>query len=128
MHRVARDFRAFMAVRSRYVEDQLARLVAQGVTQYVVLGAGLDTFAYRNPFPSLHVLEVDFPATQQWKQQMLAEAQIAPPANLTFVPVDFEHRPWLKSCPTPASTCKRPRSSAGSESCLTSPSRLFAPP
>jgi O-methyltransferase involved in polyketide biosynthesis len=51
MHPVARDFRAFMAVRSRYVEDQLADAVAQGVTQYVVLGAGLDTFAYRNPFP-----------------------------------------------------------------------------
>ena len=91
MHRVARDFRAFMAVRSRYVEDQLADAVAQGVSQYVVLGAGLDTFAYRNPFPSLHVFEVDFPATQQWKQFMLAEAQIALPANLTFVPLDFEH-------------------------------------
>jgi methyltransferase (TIGR00027 family) len=91
MHPVARDFRAFMAVRSRYVEDQLANAVTQGVTQYVVLGAGLDTFAYRNPFPDLHVFEVDFPATQQWKHQMLAEAQIALPANLTFVPVDFEH-------------------------------------
>ena len=51
MHPVGRDFRAFMAVRSRYVEDQLAAAVAQGVRQYVVLGAGLDTFAYRNPFP-----------------------------------------------------------------------------
>jgi methyltransferase (TIGR00027 family) len=91
MHPVARDFRAFMAVRSRYVEDQLAKSVAQGVTQYVVLGAGLDTFAYRNPFPSLHVFEVDFPATQQWKQSMLAEARIALPANLAFVPMDFEH-------------------------------------
>jgi methyltransferase (TIGR00027 family) len=91
MHPVGRDFRAFMAVRSRYVEDQLANAVAHGVTQYVVLGAGLDTFAYRNPFPSLHVFEVDFPATQQWKQSMLDEAGIALPANLTFVPMDFEH-------------------------------------
>jgi methyltransferase (TIGR00027 family) len=91
-HRVARDFRAFMAVRSRYVEDQLAEAVSQGICQYVVLGAGLDTFAYRNPFPSLRVFEVDFPATQQWKQQMLSEAQIALPANLTFVALDFEHR------------------------------------
>ena len=41
---------------------------AQGVTQYVVLGAGLDTFAYRNPFPQLRVFEVDFPATQEWKR------------------------------------------------------------
>ena len=67
MHSVARDFRAFMAVRSRYVEDRLAQAVAAGVTQYVVLGAGLDTFAYRNPFPGLRVFEVDFPATQEWK-------------------------------------------------------------
>jgi len=58
----------------------------------VVLGAGLDTFAYRNPFPSLRVFEVDFPATQQWKREMLTEAAIAFPANLTFVPLDFEHK------------------------------------
>ncbi len=92
MHKVARDFRAFMAVRSRYVEDQLAQAVANGVTQYVVLGAGLDTFAYRNPFPSLRVFEVDFPATQAWKQEMLKQAGITIPENLTFVPLDFEHK------------------------------------
>jgi methyltransferase (TIGR00027 family) len=92
MHPVARDFRLFMAARSRYAEDRLAAAVAAGVTQYVVLGAGLDTFAYRNPFPSLRVFEVDFPATQQWKREMLTEAAIAFPANLTFVPLDFEHK------------------------------------
>ena len=92
MHKVARDFRAFMAVRSRYVEDRLAQAVAAGVTQYVVLGAGLDTFAYRNPFPALRVFEVDFPATQQGKREMLAAASIPLPANLTFVPLDFEHQ------------------------------------
>lgn len=91
MHPVARDFRAFMAARSRYVEDQLAKAVANGVNQYVILGAGLDTFAYRNPFPTLRVFEVDFPATQEWKRSMLQEAGIAPPASLTFVPLDFEH-------------------------------------
>ena len=91
MHPVGRDFRAFMAVRNRYTEDQLAAAVAQGVTQYVVLGAGLDTFAYRNPFPALRVFEVDFPATQVWKQAMLAEAEIDVPPSLTFVPLDFEH-------------------------------------
>jgi methyltransferase (TIGR00027 family) len=90
-HPVARDFRAFMAVRSRYVEDQLAAAVAQGITQYVVLGAGLDTFAYRNPFPALRVFEVDFPATQEWKRTMLDEADIALPEGLTFVALDFEH-------------------------------------
>src|SRR5665213_1507495 len=74
MHKVARDFRLFMAARSRHAEDRLSATVAQGVNQYVVLGAGLDTFAYRNPFPSLQVFEVDFPA------------------NLTFVPLDFEHK------------------------------------
>ena len=92
MHKVARDFRSFMAVRSRYVEDRMAEAVANGVTQYVVLGAGLDTFAYRNPFPSLRVFEVDFPATQAWKQEMLQQAGIAIPENLTFVPLDFEHK------------------------------------
>ena len=91
-HKVARDFRAFMAARSRFVEDQLAATVANGVTQYVILGAGLDTFAWRNPFPALRVFEVDFPATQEWKQGMLDEAGLPHPPGLTFVPLDFEHK------------------------------------
>jgi methyltransferase (TIGR00027 family) len=91
-HRVGRDFRAFMAARSRYTEDRLAGAVANGVAQYVILGAGLETFAYRNPFPSLRVFEVDFPATQEWKQAMLREAEIPVPDDLTFVPLDFEHK------------------------------------
>src|SRR5215469_6172346 len=92
MEKVARDFRAFMAARSRFVEDKLAEAVARGVGQYVVLGAGLDTFSYRNPFPSLRVFEVDFPATQEWKRDLLQRAGIELPASLTFVPLDFEHR------------------------------------
>ena len=92
MHPVARDFRLFMAARSRYAEDRLEVAVAHGVTQYVVLGAGLDTFAYRNSFTSLRVFEVDFPATQEWKRDLIAEAKIEVPANLTFVPLDFEHK------------------------------------
>lgn len=92
MHPVARDFRLYMSARSRYAEDRLALSVAQGVAQYVILGAGLDTFAYRNPFPSLRIFEVDFPATQQWKRGLLADAAIGLPANLIFVPIDFEHR------------------------------------
>jgi methyltransferase (TIGR00027 family) len=91
-HTVARDFRAFMAVRSRSVEDRLAEAVALGVRQYVILGAGLDTFAYRNPFPLLRIFEVDLPATQQWKREMLDAAGIAVPAEVTFVPLDFEHK------------------------------------
>jgi methyltransferase (TIGR00027 family) len=91
-HPVARAFRAFMAARSRYAEDNLALIVASsGVRQYVLLGAGLDTFAYRNPYTSLRVFEVDFPATQEWKRGLLREARIAEPSNLTFVPLDFEH-------------------------------------
>jgi methyltransferase (TIGR00027 family) len=89
-HRVGRDLRAFVAARSRYAEDRLAEAVARGVRQYVVLGAGLDTFAYRNPFAGLRVFEVDFPATQEWKRGLLAEAGIAQPEGLRFVPLDFE--------------------------------------
>lgn len=92
MHSVARDFRLFMSSRSRYTEDRLAESVAGGVSQYVILGAGLDTFAYRNPFGHLLVFEVDFPATQEWKRAVLARAKVELPANLTFVPLDFEHK------------------------------------
>jgi methyltransferase (TIGR00027 family) len=92
MHPVSKAFRSFMAARSRFAEDRLAEAVARGVRQYVVLGAGLDTFAYRNPFAGLRVFEVDFPATQEWKRVLLSEASIAPPEELTFVPLDFEHR------------------------------------
>lgn len=91
MHSVGRDFRAFMAARSRYAEDRLAESVADGVLQYAVLGAGLDTFAYRNPYPQIRVFEVDFPATQQWKHTLLTEAAIAIPSGVTFVPLDLEH-------------------------------------
>jgi len=92
MSPIALAFRAFMAARSRYAEDRLADAVASGVTQYAVLGAGLDTFAYRNPFPNLRVFEVDFPATQEWKRALLTEAAIPLPDSLTFVPLDFEHK------------------------------------
>jgi len=92
MHTVARDFRCSMAVRSRLAEDHLAEAVAEGVTQYVVLGAGLDTFALRNPFPSLRVFEVDLPATQKWKRQMLKRAELVEPETMRFVPLDFEHQ------------------------------------
>ena len=84
--------RAFLAVRSRLAEDALAAAVAGGVTQYVVLGAGLDTFALRDPYGSLRVFEVDHPATQAWKRRLLAEAGLAPPPSLAFVPVDFERQ------------------------------------
>jgi methyltransferase (TIGR00027 family) len=86
--------RAFMAVRSRFAEDQLAHLRAAGLKQYVVLGAGLDTSAFRDPSPALplRIWEVDHPATQAWKQQRLSEAGVAISDRLTFVPLDFEHQ------------------------------------
>ena len=92
--RLGRAVRASMAARSRYAEDQLALAVARGARQYVVLGAGLDTFAYRNPYEQagLRVFEVDHPATQEWKRQRLQAAGIAIPRSATFVPTDFEHQ------------------------------------
>ena len=88
----ARGMRAFMAVRSRFAEDELCKAVTIGIKQYVVLGAGLDTFAYRNPHPGLRVFEVDHPATQQWKRELLQSAGIAIPSEAVFVPVDFERK------------------------------------
>lgn len=84
--------RAFLVARSRYAEDMLSNAVAQGVTQYVLLGAGLDTFAYRNPHPNIRLFEVDHPATQQWKRGLLETSHIPVPPNLSFVPVDFERQ------------------------------------
>ncbi|HEX3438206.1 MAG TPA: class I SAM-dependent methyltransferase [Pseudacidobacterium sp.] len=91
--------RAFMVARSRYAEDHLRLAVADGVRQYVVLGAGLDTFAYRNPYPLEHlkVFEIDHPTTQQWKRELLSAANIALPENLSFVPVDFERQTLISA-------------------------------
>ena len=86
----ARSLRWFLVARSRCAEDALTAAVAAGIRQYVVLGAGLDTFAYRNPHPGLRVFEVDFPSTQAWKRKLLADADITVPPSVTFVPIDFE--------------------------------------
>ena len=88
-----RYMRAAMVARSRFVEDELRAQVERGLRQYVLLGAGLDTFAYRNPYESLglRVFEIDHPATQAWKRQTLSAASISIPPSLTFAPVDFEH-------------------------------------
>jgi methyltransferase (TIGR00027 family) len=85
----ARYMRAFMAARARYAEDQLADAVHRGVTQFVILGAGLDTFGYRNPYPNLRVFEVDHPATQEWKRQRLRAESITIPDSVTYAAVDF---------------------------------------
>jgi methyltransferase (TIGR00027 family) len=83
--------RWFIAARSRVADDALAAAVKRGARQLVVLGAGLDTTAYRAlPSHDLRIFEVDHPATQTWKRERLAEAGIPLPAALTFVSVDFE--------------------------------------
>ena len=92
--RVTRGLRAYLVARSRYAEDELARAVSRGAKQYVILGAGLDTFAYRNPYKDaeLRVFEVDYPATQEWKRQKLARAGISIPPSVTYAAVDFERQ------------------------------------
>ncbi|MEU0878066.1 SAM-dependent methyltransferase [Lentzea sp. NPDC005914] len=85
-----RPRRLFFASRARFAEDAVTAAVAAGVRQVVILGAGLDTFAYRNPHRDLRVFEVDHPATQAWKRERLATTGIDSPETLTFVPVDFE--------------------------------------
>ncbi len=91
-HPLASIGRLITAARSRIAEDALSRAVEKGTQQIVILGAGLDTFALRNPHGArqISIYEVDHPATQAWKVERLTEAQIALPPWLTFVPVDFE--------------------------------------
>jgi methyltransferase (TIGR00027 family) len=100
-HLVLSSARAQAVCRSRFTEDHLAAGVRDGVSQYVILGAGLDSFAYR-PQPAagglagrgqIRVFEVDHPASQQWKRGRLAAAGIAVPDQLSFVPLDFERDP-----------------------------------
>ena len=81
--------RAAFAARSRFAEDELRLAVSRGIRQYVILGAGYDTFAYRNPFADLRVFEVDHPATQESKRRRLEEAQIAIPPQTVYVAIDF---------------------------------------
>jgi methyltransferase (TIGR00027 family) len=85
-----RHMRWFVAVRSRFAQDCLAAAIARGVRQVVVLGAGLDTTALRNP--GVAVFEVDHPATQDWKRERVAGVNMPSPTGLRFVPVDFEHQ------------------------------------
>ncbi|MEE8435558.1 MAG: SAM-dependent methyltransferase [bacterium] len=88
----SRSLRAVAVLRQRYVEDELAKAVQRGVSQYVILGAGLDPFAYQRPdsFRALRIFEVDHPLTQQWKRRRLEQLDIAIPNALTFIPIDFD--------------------------------------
>jgi methyltransferase (TIGR00027 family) len=88
----AKGLRSHVVLRSRFAEDRLAAAVGRGVTQYVILGAGLDTFALRQPqwARTLRIFEVDHEQTQSFKRGRIASANLAVPANVEFVTVDFE--------------------------------------
>jgi len=87
-----RLFRASIVARARFTEDMVAEEAARGLEQYVILGAGLDSFAQRRPesVAGLRIFEIDQPETQAWKRRRLIELGYDIPAWLTFVPVDFE--------------------------------------
>src|SRR5271166_4909290 len=87
-----RPLRFFIAMRSRFAEDMASRAMAEGARQILVLGAGLDTFAYRvQGAEDLRVFELDHPATQRDKRRRLADAGITEPARVAYVAHDFEH-------------------------------------
>ncbi|MBV7454877.1 SAM-dependent methyltransferase [Acidovorax sp. sif1233] len=90
--------RGALAVRSRIAEDTLREAVAAGATQYVVLGAGLDTFALRGEWPRglARVFEVDHPSTQAWKRGLAASAGLCMPPGAAYVPVDFERQDFME--------------------------------
>jgi len=92
MSSFTRPFRASIVGRARFVEDLVLEQVARGVGQYVILGAGLDTFAQRRPdlASRLRVFEIDQPGPQAWKRQRLIDLGLGVPSFLQFVPVDFE--------------------------------------
>jgi methyltransferase (TIGR00027 family) len=87
-----RPFRASIVARARFIEDLVAEQAARGVGQYVILGAGLDTFAQRKPelAARLSVFEIDQPGPQAWKRQRLIDLGFGLPSFLRLVPVDFE--------------------------------------
>ncbi len=86
--------RSMILCRSRYTEDLLYEAISRGVKQYVILGAGLDSFAFQNANLSdrLQVFEVDHPASQRWKHERIELAGISLPKNLSFIPIDFERQ------------------------------------
>jgi methyltransferase (TIGR00027 family) len=88
----AKALRSHVVLRSRFAEDQLESAIERGICQYVLVGAGFDTFALRQPHwaSGLKVVEVDHPATQRLKQSKIADAGISVPGNVVFAGIDFE--------------------------------------
>jgi len=106
-----RPFRASILARARYVEDLLEARLEGGIAQYVILGAGLDTFAQRRPelAARLQVFEVDQPGPQAWKRQRLQELGLGLPSFLHLVPVDFERgEAWLERLHASGFDARRP--------------------
>jgi methyltransferase (TIGR00027 family) len=85
-------FRLWFATRMRFAEDRLAQAATRGVRQYVILGAGLDTFPWRQPdfATTMQIFVADHPSSLVWTQSRLRERGLSRPSNLNFVPVDFE--------------------------------------
>ena len=98
-HPTGRRMRIFIAARTRFAEDALAAAFQRGARQLVLVGAGLDTYAYRSRLAAdgLRIFEVDHPATQVWKRQRLADAGIPIPESLRFVSIDFERQSLAKA-------------------------------
>ena len=97
----ARRLRAHVVLRSRFAEDRLADAVRRGVRQYVLLGAGLDTFAFRQPewARGITIVEIDQPATQAAKRARLAERGFVVPSNVVYHAVDFEKTTLREALP-----------------------------
>jgi len=90
-HDVLVGARITVTTRSRYTEDRLAGAIRRGVTQYLILGAGLDSFAYRSPLARhVRVTEVDHPATQRWKRTLLTARGIRPQGDVRYAEADLE--------------------------------------
>jgi len=85
-----RPVSVFVVVRSRYAEDCLERSISDGCLQYVILGAGLDSWALRHEIPRVRVFELDQPATQEWKKDRIRARLGEVPSHLTLIPIDFE--------------------------------------
>ena len=94
----AQELRAHVVLRSRFAEDRLAEAVKRGVSQYVLLGAGLDTFAFRQPTwaKSLRIVELDHPNTQSFKLSKLSLAGITAPSNVSFGAIDFDRESLIE--------------------------------
>jgi len=111
MSEFTRPFRASIVARARFIEDLVVDQADRGVGQYVILGAGLDTFAQRRPEVASHVrvFEIDRPGPQAWKRQRLVDLGYGIPSYLLLVPVDFEAGdPWWEHLTSSGFDSQRP--------------------